>query len=136
MSANELIKADACAVVDRLKRGEVTPHDLLDALEDRIAAVDGAVNALPTLCFERARAHADRIMKQPVAARGPLAGLPVPIKDLTDVADVRTTYGSPIYAHHVPGRSDLLVERLEIERRHRLRQIEHTGIRRRRQYLQ
>ncbi len=113
MSANELIKADACAVVDRLKRGEVTPHDLLDALEDRIAAVDGAVNALPTLCFERARAHADRIMRQPVAARGPLAGLPVPIKDLTDVADVRTTYGSPIYAHHVPVRSDLLVERLE-----------------------
>ncbi len=113
MSANELIEAGACALVDKLKSGEVTPHDLLDVLEQRIAIVDPAVNALPTLCFDRARAHADRLMTKPVAARGPLAGLPVPIKDLTDVADVRTTYGSPIYAHHVPARSDIVVEHLE-----------------------
>jgi len=109
----DLIKRDACGVVDLLKRGEVTPHDLLDALEARIAAVDTSVNALPTLCFERARAHADRLMKQPVAERGPLAGLPVPIKDLTDVAGVRTTYGSLAFKDHVPARSDILVERLE-----------------------
>jgi amidase len=115
MSADELIKADACVIVDRLKRGEVTPHDLLDALERRIAAVDPAVNALPTLCFERARAHADRLMKKPAAERGPLAGMPVPIKDLTDVAGVRTTYGSPIFKDHVPARSDLLVEHLEAQ---------------------
>jgi len=109
----DLVKADACAVVDLLRRGEVTPHDLLDALEARIAAVDGKVNALPTLCFERARAHADRLMRLPVAERGPLAGLPVPIKDLTAVAGVRTTHGSRIFADHVPARSDILVERLE-----------------------
>jgi amidase len=115
MSADELIKADACVIVDRLKRGEVTPHDLLDALEQRIAAVDPAVNALPTLCFARARAHADRLMKKPAAERGPLAGMPVPIKDLTDVAGVRTTYGSPIFKDHVPARSDLLVEHLEAQ---------------------
>ncbi len=113
MSAEELIKADACALVDKLKRGEVTPHDLLDALQARIAAVDASVNALPTLCFERARAYADRLMKQPPAERGPLAGMPVPIKDLTDVAGVRTTYGSPIFKDHIPERSDILVEHLE-----------------------
>ena len=113
MRGEELIKTDACGVVDLLKRGEVTPHDLLDALEARIAAVDPAVNALPTLCFERARAQADRLMQQPAEARGPLAGMPVPIKDLTDVAGVRTTYGSPIFKDHVPARSDLVVENLE-----------------------
>jgi len=96
-----------------LRREEVTPHDLLDAVGRRIAAVDGAVNALPTLCFERARAHADRIARLPPAERGPLAGLPVAIKDLTDVAGVRTTYGSPIFADHVPQRSDIMVEMLE-----------------------
>ena len=47
--SDELIRQDAVTIVGRLKRGEVTPHDLLDALEKRIAAVDGAVNALPTL---------------------------------------------------------------------------------------
>jgi amidase len=112
-SHSELVKANAVTVVGLLGRGEVTPHDLLDALEARIAAVDGRVNALPTLCFDRARAHADRLMRLPVSERGPLAGLPVPIKDLIAVAGVRTTQGSPIYADHVPARSDILVERLE-----------------------
>src|SRR5215470_15160421 len=48
-------------------------------------------------------------------APGPgwLGGLPLAVKDLNDVAGVRTTYGSPIYADHVPARSDILVERLE-----------------------
>ncbi len=110
-----LLQASACDVIGRLQRGEVTPHDLLDALEPRIAAVDPAVNALPTLCFDRARASADRLMKTPAEKRGLLAGLPVAIKDLNEVAGVRTTYGSPIFADHVPVRSDIMVERLEAE---------------------
>jgi amidase len=112
---DELIRLNAVTVVDRLKRGDVTPHDLLDALEKRIAAVDGAVNALPTRCFERARRHADGLMKKPVAERGQLAGMPVPIKDLIDVAGVRSTQGSPIFADNVPKKSDILVEHLEEE---------------------
>src|SRR5262249_48484476 len=111
--AQDLIASDAAAIVELLRQGEIQPHDLLDALEQRITAVDQAVNALPTLCFERARAHADRLMRQPPAERGPLCGLPVPIKDLIDVAGVRSTRGSPIYADHVPAHSDLLVEHLE-----------------------
>ena len=75
--------------------------------------MDGAVNALPTLCFDRAHAHADRLLSRPMSERGLLAGLPIAIKDLNDVAGVRTTYGSPIFADHVPQHSDLLVERLE-----------------------
>jgi amidase len=109
----ELIALDACEIVTRLRSGAITPHDLLNALEQRIAAVDPKVNALPTLCFERARAHADRLMTLPVGERGPLCGMPVPIKDLTEVAGVRTTYGSPIFADNVPKDSNILVENLE-----------------------
>src|ERR1043166_9603244 len=112
-SHSELIKTDAVTLVVLLQRGEVTPHDLLDVLEARIAAVDGCANALPTLCFDRARAHADRLMRLPVSGRGTLAGLPVPIQDLVSVGGVRTTQGSPIYADHVPARPDIMVERLE-----------------------
>jgi amidase len=108
-----LIQATACAIVDKLNSGEVTPLDLLDVLEARIAEVDGKVNALPTLCFDRARAQAKELMKNPAGQRGLLAGLPVPIKDLTAVAGVLTTQGSPIYKDTVPARSDLLVEHLE-----------------------
>src|SRR5216683_5846963 len=91
----DLVKETACAVIGKLNAGEVTPLDLLDVLEKRIAEVDGKVNALPTLCFDRARAHAKFLMKKPAASRGLLAGMPVPIKDLTDVAGVLTTQGSP-----------------------------------------
>src|SRR4051794_10579434 len=113
--SDELIRQDAVTIVARLKSGEVTPHDLLDALEKRIAAVDGPVNALPTRCFDRARQHADRLMQKPIAERGQLAGMPIPIKDLVDVAGVRCTQGSPIYANHIPTKSDVLVEHLEAE---------------------
>jgi amidase len=110
---HELIDSTACALIDRLRRQDITPHDLLDVLESRIAAIDRKVNALPTLCFERARDHADRLMARPVADRGLLCGLPVPIKDLMNVAGVRSTQGSPIFADFVPEHSDILVEMLE-----------------------
>ena len=111
--AQGLVRETACAVVDKLNSGEVTPLDLLDVLEQRIAEVDGKVNALPTLCFDRARAHAKALMQKPAGARGLLAGLPVPIKDLTAVAGVLTTQGSPIYRDNIPAQSDVMVEHLE-----------------------
>jgi amidase len=112
-SDQALVRETACAMVDKLNSGEVTPLELLDVLEQRIADVDGQVNALPTRCFDRARAHARALMKKPAGARGLLAGMPVPIKDLTKVEGVLTTQGSPIYKDDVPARSDILVEHLE-----------------------
>jgi amidase len=108
-----LIKLSAARVVGLLRRGEVTPLELLDALEARIAEVDGTVNALPTLCFERARAAARQLMRKRPEKHGRLAGLPVAIKDLMDVAGVRTTSGSTVFRDRVAERSDILVERLE-----------------------
>ncbi len=115
MPASDLVSRSALAVVDLLARGEVTPLDCLDALESRIGLVDKDVNALPTVDFDRARRAAKATLARPPAERGALKGLPVAIKDLTDVAGMRTTYGSPIFADHVPEASDPLVERLESE---------------------
>ena len=112
-SDQKLVQATACAIIDKLNSGEVTPLDLLDVLEQRIAEVDSQVNALPTLCFDRARDRAKALMKKPVGDRGLLAGMPMPIKDLTNVEGVLTTQGSPIYKDTVPARSDILVEHLE-----------------------
>ena len=116
--ADDLWKMTAVEAVTRLKKKEVTPLELIDATARRIAEVEPAVNALPTLCLDRARDHAKKIMAGGAACEaageaGWLAGLPVSIKDLTDVAGVRTTYGSPIFANHVPARSHPLVERIE-----------------------
>lgn len=114
---DELWKMSAVEAVMRLRKRELSPIDMIEASARRIAAVEPAVNALPTLCLDRARDHAKRIMtgeaNEAEDEAGWLAGLPVSIKDLTDVAGVRTTYGSPLFADHVPARSHPLVERIE-----------------------
>ncbi len=115
--ADELITMNACEAVQRLRDGDVTPLDLIDAAEARIAEIEPQINALPTLCLDRARAHAEKLMAgdgcEAADEAGWLAGLPVAIKDLVDVAGVRTTYGSPIFADHVPEASHPLVQRIE-----------------------
>lgn len=112
---NELIRLTATEVVGRLKRGEVSPLELVDALIARIEAVDGKVNALPMRCFERARAQARAMMRGPAPADRPgwLAGLPMPIKDNCDVGGVITSQGSPIFARTVAPKSDHTVATLE-----------------------
>ena len=111
---SELTALSAREAVRRLQAGEVSPLELIDAALARIAAVDPTVNAVPTLCVERARDHARRIMAGE-APSGLLAGLPVLIKDLVEVAGVRTTYGSPIFQDHVPAFSAFQVERIEAQ---------------------
>jgi amidase len=105
----ELIKKSACEIVALLKTGEISIEDTLAALEARIEQVDAEINALPTLCFERARAAA----REGDRSNTVLAGIPIAIKDLTDVAGVRTTYGSMLHENHVPEQSDIMIERLE-----------------------
>src|SRR5207253_2995380 len=112
-SDQELVRATACAIVEKLNSGEVTPLDLLDVLEQRIAEVDGKVNALPTLCVDRARTCAKALMKKPIGDRGLLAGMPIPIKDLFNVEGVLNTQGSPIFKDTIAARSDIVVEHLE-----------------------
>jgi amidase len=102
---HELTAREAVAL---LKRGEVSSLELIEAALARIAATDKAVNALPTLCPERARKAAAKISRGSL-----LAGLPIAIKDLVEVQGVRTTWGSPIYADHVSRHSDIVVEILE-----------------------
>src|SRR5690625_3416566 len=108
-----LIHETAREVLDRLNRGDVTHGEVLTALEARIESVDGQINALPVLCFDRARKQALALEGLPSGERGVLGGLPVAIKDLSDVAGVRSTHGSTIYADHVPERSHHIVERIE-----------------------
>ena len=113
--SHDLTSWSAVDVVAALKSETITPLTCLDALERRISEVNPSINALVTLCFDRARKHANDLMQKPMRERGLLAGLPVPIKDLTDVAGVRSTQGSPIFANRIATESDILVRHLESE---------------------
>lgn len=111
--ADTLWKRSAADVVDLLKTEQISPHDALDSIEIRLEAVEPAIGALPIDCFDRARENIDRLLDLPVDKRGLLAGLPVTIKDLTQVAGVRTTFGSALYVDHIATESDRIVRRLE-----------------------
>lgn len=115
MPLSDLTRMTAVEAVRRLKAREISPAELIDAALARMEEVEPSVNALPTRCPERARKAAVDLARDggDRDAPGWLAGLPVAIKDLINVAGVRSTQGSPIFADHVPERSDLVVETLE-----------------------
>lgn len=115
----DLYQLSAADMISRLKTGAVSPTEAVEAAYARIEQVEGQIHAMPTLCRDRAMAAAMAIEadtgQNETRKNDPawLAGLPIAVKDLVDVAGVRTTYGSPIHADHVPERSDIMVERLE-----------------------
>lgn len=104
----DLIRLTACDAVDLLKSGEVTPMEMIAAAFDRIDAVDDTVNAMVTRCRDRAEAQAAKADRNSL-----LAGLPVGIKDLTELAGVRCTYGSPIFEDFIPDFTDIPAANLE-----------------------
>jgi aspartyl-tRNA(Asn)/glutamyl-tRNA(Gln) amidotransferase subunit A len=98
----------AAEIAARVAAGELSAEQVVaDALE-RIAARP-ELNAVIITCEDQALARAR------AGVRGRLAGVPVLIKDLIDTAGVRTTYGSSIYADHVPARSAPAVTALEAQ---------------------
>ncbi|MDE0523645.1 MAG: amidase [Boseongicola sp.] len=109
----ELCALEAHEVVGLLKRREISPEELLDASFARIETVEPAINAMPTMCPERARAAARALSNEQANHPGWLGGLPLGIKDLDRVKGVRTTFGTLGLSDHVPDFSDHFVERLE-----------------------
>lgn len=97
-----------------IRRWEISARELLELHLSRIRQRNPLLNAIVSLDEGRAR-EAAAAADQALAAGevvGPLHGLPFAFKDTHAVAGWRTTYGSPIYANHVPDRDDLIVERI------------------------
>jgi amidase len=111
---NELIQLTATQAVAKLRKGEVSAEELVQASIDRITEVDGTINALPIHCFDRAKAQAKKNSKQPdFSNQRSLIGLPIAVKDYNDVGGIVTTYGSPIHARNIAAKSDATVAHLE-----------------------
>ncbi|HCB04731.1 MAG TPA: amidase [Nocardioides bacterium] len=93
---------------------QISARELLDLHLTRIGERNPELNAIVSLDEERARegaAQADEVLAGG-AEVGPLHGLPFAFKDTHDVAGWRTTYGSPLFAEHVPDADELVVERV------------------------
>ena len=99
---------------DAVRRREISARELLELHLARIAERNPELNAIVSLDEERAREAASAADELTVngAETGALHGLPFAVKDTHDVAGWRTTYGSPLFAAHVPDRDELIVERI------------------------
>ena len=111
---DDLIKFSARQVFNLLRSGEITPYDLLNAALLRIKETNPSINSIPTLCIDRAENQINKMKsttdtKNPNVPIGFLYGIPLVIKDLTNVKGVRTTMGSKIFADHIPKKSAEIV---------------------------
>ena len=94
---------------------ELSAVEVMRAHLDRIHEVNPRLNAIVTLLDDDAALAMAQEADRAVAAGGPLGplhGLPFAVKDLMDTAGMRTTYGSPLYADHVPTTDSLLARRV------------------------
>lgn len=95
---------------------EVSPTAVVQACLDRIEEVNGAINAVVTLCADRALAEAKEAESAIAGDRaGRLAGLPFTVKDTIDTAGARTTAGSRPRADVVPSVDAPVVAQMRAE---------------------
>jgi Asp-tRNA(Asn)/Glu-tRNA(Gln) amidotransferase A subunit family amidase len=108
---NALSAADA---VRALRDGEFSAEDLAQACLQRVAQVDGEVQAWAFMDAQHALAQARDadLRRMRGEALGPLHGLPVGIKDIIDTGDMPTEDGTPLHAGRMPQRDAAVVERL------------------------
>ncbi|KRE07736.1 amidase [Bosea sp. Root670] len=104
---------DLSAVAARALIGakKLSARELLDSCIRRMDAIDPAVNAMVARDDDKARKDAAKADEATARgdALGPLHGLPIGIKDLENVAGLRTTYGSALYRDFVPKEDQLIV---------------------------
>jgi Asp-tRNA(Asn)/Glu-tRNA(Gln) amidotransferase A subunit family amidase len=91
-----------------VRSGKIDPLDLIDESLRRIEAANPTLNAVTALRADEARAEAAASPRT-----GPLAGLPLLVKDMARCAGMTTTFGSPLYAGAEPDTiDDVVVARL------------------------
>jgi amidase len=114
VGADPLCDRSAVELAALLRSRQVSAREVLTAHLARVEERNPALNAIVTLVPERAMADAAAADAALAAGAtpGPLHGLPIAIKDLVQTAGIRTTFGSPVFADHVPTEDDLLVERV------------------------
>lgn len=111
----DLLKTTAAEVARQVGRGELTAAEVVASAIDRIQQLQPTLRAMITVTDESARTRAeaiDRLVKQGLADRLPLLGVPVVVKDSFHVKGTRTTAGSKLLADFQPTEDATAVARL------------------------
>lgn len=110
-----ILALSAVDAIAEIRNGHLSPLDVVDAAIGRIEATDAGINAIPVRCFEAARGEAKRLLERKAAGEDwpLLCGLPLTVKDNTDVSGVPTSGGSALTARGAPELSNPAVDRLQ-----------------------
>jgi aspartyl-tRNA(Asn)/glutamyl-tRNA(Gln) amidotransferase subunit A len=115
-SAHEdLCFTPATELAARIRRKQLSPVELVQALLARIERLQPALNAYTVVYPELALAAAKRAESEVVAGGelGPLHGVPFSVKDMIASEGMRLTYGSYIFETNVADRDAVAVQRLK-----------------------
>lgn len=114
MPTNEICRMSATEIRANIVAKALSPVEVTDAVLERIESLDPAIRAFCTVTSDPARATARRIEDAVVRGEplGPLAGIPVSVKDLLFTEGVRTAGGSWAYRDFTPAEDDVAVERI------------------------
>jgi len=115
MSPDDLHYLPLLEVSDRIRRRELSPVTVTEAILDRIARLDGQARSYTTVLADRARAGAARAEAELAAGlwRGPLHGVPLAVKDLCATSFAPTSGGMPMLRNATPDHDATVVRRLE-----------------------
>lgn len=99
---------------EAIKRGDVSPVELIDSVLDRIDSVEPEIRAFATVTADLARSAARAAEKEigSGSRRGPLHGIPIGIKDVIETAGIPTSAGSAVRRQHLPTSDAFVVQRL------------------------
>ncbi len=113
-AVSDLTRRSAAELAEAMAAGDVSAREVAQAHLDRIAAVDEAVHAYLHVDSDGALATADRIDSARAAGDdlGPLAGVPLALKDVLTTKGIPTTAGSKILQGWVPPYDATVVQRL------------------------
>ena len=111
---DDLTRLSAADLAGRLRSGEVSSVDATQAHLDRIAAVDGVVNAFLHVSTDDALRTARSVDERRAAGEElhPLAGVPIAVKDVVVTQGMPTTAGSKILEGWIPPYDATLVEKI------------------------
>ena len=114
-NGDDICRSDAVSLARRIRRRELSPTEVVDAVLARMERLNPILNAICTPTADVARAQARRIEAAIMAGDrvGPLAGVPMTIKDLVLTKGIRTVSGCWAYADFIPEEDDIVVERLK-----------------------
>lgn len=105
---------NAWEIAKRIREKTISPVEVVNYYLQQISTYNSDINAMVTL---NDHVRDEAIQKEADVSEckelGPLHGVPVAIKDLTPTKGIRTTFGTKLFADHIPDRDATIVSRLK-----------------------